>query len=79
MPLEDASVIWDEAQSPFQEVATLTFPEQRFDTPEALLQCERLSFNPWQSLADHRPLGRMNEVRRRVYANAEQFRNKEHR
>ncbi len=77
MPIEDASVIWDEEQSPFINVATLTLEDQSFDTPQSLAQCERISFNPWQSLAAHKPLGRMNEVRRAVYANAEKFRNKE--
>lgn len=77
MPIEDASVIWDELVSPFQTVATLTIENQDFDNPESLASCERSSFNPWQSLAAHEPLGRMNEVRRLVYANAAKLRNKE--
>ena len=77
MPIEDASVIWDEAVSPFQTVATITIPNQPFDNLQALTRCEALSFNPWQSLAAHKPLGRMNEVRRAVYDNAQKFRNKE--
>ena len=77
MPIEDASVIWDEQASPFRTVATLSIPNQAFDTPAALAECERSSFNPWQSLAAHRPLGRMNEVRRQVYANAVKMRIKE--
>jgi catalase len=77
MPIEDASVIWDEEQSPFQPVATITMQQQMFNQPAALTQCERMSFNPWQSLPQHKPLGRMNEVRRAVYARAEKFRNKE--
>ena len=77
MPIEDASVIWDEDVSPFQTVATLTIDKQDFDTPEALDTCERSSFNPWQCLAAHAPLGRMNAVRKMVYANAAKLRNKE--
>lgn len=77
MPIEDASVIWDEKESPFQTLATITIRGQQFNTPDALASCERSSFNPWQGLAAHEPLGRMNEVRRQVYANAEKFRNKE--
>lgn len=76
MPIEDASVIWDEEQSPFQPVATITMQQQLFDQPAALAQCERMSFNPWQSLPQHKPLGRMNAVRRIVYDRAEKFRNK---
>jgi len=77
MPIEDASVIWNEKVSPFQTVATITIENQDFDNPESLTNCERSSFNPWQSLAEHEPLGRMNEVRRLVYANAAKRRNQE--
>ena len=68
MPLEDASVTWDEDDSPFLTVATLHFDKQAFDTAEALEQCEQQQFNPWQSLPAHAPLGRMNAVRKEVYA-----------
>lgn len=68
MPVEDASVIWDEKISPFVTVATLNFNEQVFDTQEMLEQCEQRQFNPWQSLPSHTPLGRMNAVRKAVYA-----------
>lgn len=77
MPIEDASIIWDEAVSPFQTVATINIENQDFDNPESLANCEHSSFNPWQSLAAHQPLGRMNEVRRLVYANAAKLRKKE--
>lgn len=76
MPIEDASVIWDETVSPFQIVATITIDNQDFDDPEALAECECSSFNPWQSLAAHEPLGRMNQVRRLVYAHAAAIRNR---
>lgn len=68
MPLEDASVIWDEDASPFITVATLNFEQQDMDSPDALAQCEQREFNPWQSLPAHTPLGRMNAVRKAVYA-----------
>ena len=29
--------------------------------------CENLSFTPWHSLPQHRPLGAVNRVRRTVY------------
>ncbi len=77
MPLENASVIWDEEVSPFQRVATITIENQAFDNPELLAACEHSSFNPWQSLAAHEPLGRMNEVRRAIYQSAAELRNKE--
>ncbi len=74
MPIEDASVIWDEALSPFQTLATITIEDQNFSAPEALSACEQSSFNPWQSLKAHKPLGRMNEVRRVVYDKAARLR-----
>ncbi|MCQ8103149.1 catalase [Methylomonas sp. SURF-2] len=70
MPIEDASVIWDETLSPFQIVATITIEDQDFADEDTMAACERRSFNPWQSLAAHEPLGRMNLVRREVYAHA---------
>ena len=68
MPLEDASVIWDEDDSPFVTVATMHFNQQAFDTTESLEQCEQQQFNPWQSLPSHTPMGRMNAVRKAIYA-----------
>ncbi|WP_411726228.1 hypothetical protein [Methyloglobulus sp.] len=77
MPIEDASVIWDEEVSPFIPVATIKIADQDINNPEILANGERCSFNPWQCLAAHEPLGRMNLVRRLVYAKAAELRNKE--
>lgn len=77
MPIDDASVIWDETESPFQSVATIIINDQDFDNPQALARCEHSSFNPWQSLPEHEPLGRMNLVRRAVYAHAAAYRHQE--
>lgn len=74
MPIEDASVIWDENKSPFIKVARLTFEDQPFTSEAAMQACEQASFNPWQSLPAHEPLGRMNQVRKSVYSNMSQFR-----
>jgi catalase len=68
MPLEDASVIWDEDDSPFRTVARINIEPQDFQSPGALAECENISFNPWHSLPQHRPLGRMNQVRYKVYS-----------
>ena len=58
MPIEDASVIWDETASPFKTVATITIVDQEFTDPHALASCEGSSFNPWQSIKAHEPVGR---------------------
>jgi catalase len=68
MPLEDASVIWNEDDSPFQTVARVHIQNQDFRSPEAMTACEDIAFNPWQSLPEHEPLGRMNQVRKRIYS-----------
>lgn len=68
MPVEDPTVVWDERVSPFRRVATLRFPVQDCNTPERHAFAENLSFNPWHSLTEHRPLGGTNRIRRQVYA-----------
>lgn len=74
MPIEDASVTWDEQQSPFIKVATLTIKDQAFAGPSEVAACEAMSFNPWQALAAHQPLGGINRVRKNVYSEIAQFR-----
>jgi catalase len=65
--VEDSTNIWDEAQFPFVDVARITIPKQEFDTPEQQTYCENLSFTPWHAVAEQRPLGVMNRIRRVVY------------
>ena len=67
MPVEDATVVWDEAKSPPTKVATLRIPVQQFDTPAVREFDENLSFTPWHALETHRPLGGINRCRKRVY------------
>lgn len=79
MPIEDASVRWDESASPFQKVATITIKDQEFQSSSARQQCERMSFSPWQSLAAHEPIGGINRVRNPVYSELGRFRDGENR
>ena len=70
MPIEDAMVEWQESESPFVKVATITIPAQDLESAEMQTfraSCENLSFNPWHTLADHRPLGGLNRMRRAAY------------
>ena len=67
MPIEDASVRWDEKASPFRKVATIKIPSQVFDSEEQMKFAENLSFTPWHSLPEHTPLGSINRARRVVY------------
>jgi hypothetical protein len=64
MPVEDPTVAWN---APWQKVATIRIPPQTFDSPEQMRACENLSFTPWHSLPEHRPLGGINRARREIY------------
>ncbi|MFG2287937.1 hypothetical protein ACGFOU_17980 [Streptomyces sp. NPDC048595] len=74
MPLENASVVWPEELSPFLPVATLRLPRQEFDEGEQFALADRLSFNPWHALPEHRPLGNQNRARRTIYLELSQLR-----
>jgi hypothetical protein len=67
MPVEDPGVAWSETASPFRKLATIRILQQVFDTPEQRTFGENLSFNPWHSLPEHRPLGGINRARKIIY------------
>ncbi len=74
MPIEDATIVWDEKLSPFVKVATIRIPPQTFDSPARRDFAENLSFTPWHALPEHRPLGNTNRVRRVVYESISRLR-----
>lgn len=76
MPIEDPSVLWKESDSPFISVAKITIPPQIFDSPEQQQFCENLSFSPWNSLDEHRPIGALNRVRKLVYRASSELRHR---
>jgi hypothetical protein len=67
MPLENAGVLWPERLSPRISAATLHIPRQRFDSPAQMDFAKRLSYNPWHSVPEHRPLGNQSRARQRMY------------
>ena len=67
MPIEHAGVAWRAQDAPFEPVARLTLPVQRFDSPAQLAFADNLSYNPWHSVAEHRPLGNQNRARKAMY------------
>lgn len=81
-PVEDPSVLWPAQKtlltgnnfSPYKTVALLRIPKQNFDTPERDEFCEHLSFTPWHALPEHKPLGRTNRMRLKVYENISRYR-----
>ena len=67
MDVEESSVEWKESDAPFYKVATLHFLPQNIESPEQNSICENLNFTPWHSLAEHRPLGITNRIRKAIY------------
>ncbi|MFJ2865951.1 LodA/GoxA family CTQ-dependent oxidase [Kitasatospora sp. NPDC087314] len=75
MPLDQATVRWEESESAPVKVARLTLQQQDVTARGQAAYGENLSLNPWHSLAEHTPVGSIAEVRRTVYlASAEQRR-----
>ena len=68
MPVEDPTVEWKEADSPFLTVATLTVAPQPGWTQGASEPVDdALSYNIWNGIVEHRPLGNVNRARRDTY------------
>lgn len=66
-PIEDASVNWT---TPYTTVARLMLPQQDTGSAEGLALAGRIEgsvFDPWQALAEHRPLGDVQRARKVVY------------
>ncbi|MEY8263363.1 MAG: hypothetical protein RPR98_04080, partial [Bermanella sp.] len=66
MPVENALVAWDQTLSPFIKIARIDIPPQVFTSQAQKDFCENMSFNPWHSLVQHKPLGGINRARRQV-------------
>jgi hypothetical protein len=68
MPIENDGIEWPERLSPFVPVARLRVPAQQFGSPAQLAFANNLSYNPWHSVAEHRPLGNQNRARKVIYS-----------
>jgi hypothetical protein len=67
MPIENNAVLWPEKLSPRVSVATLRLPRQTFDSRAQMEFAKKLSYNPWHTIAEHRPLGNQSRARQRMY------------
>jgi hypothetical protein len=74
MPVEDPLVRWDEVEAPFQPVAIIRIPRQDIGEDGREEIAENLSFTPWHSLPEHRPLGSNNRARLVIYEAISKFR-----
>ncbi len=69
-PIEDPTVTWSEERAPLVTVGRLTLPEQDLGSPRARRIAEyidKLSFDPWHALVEHRPLGSIMRARNHAY------------
>jgi hypothetical protein len=71
MPIEDPTVEWTSAPV---RLATISIHPQKCDTPEQMAFVENLSWNPWNALPEHRPLGGINRARKLVYEDSSALR-----
>ena len=77
MPIENNGVLWPEELSPRVSVATLRLPKQKFDSRAQMEFAKKLSYNPWHTIAEHRPLGNQSRARRRMYETLSRLRHTE--
>lgn len=66
-PIEDATIDWG---SPYTTLARLTVPQADVATEDAKqldARIDTLSFDPWHSLVEHRPLGHIMRARNHAY------------
>lgn len=76
-PIEDASVNWTEDVAPYLTVARLTILKQPLEGAAAAAfakEVEEAVFDPWEALAEHRPLGDVMRARKVVYFASEKTR-----
>lgn len=74
MPLDRATVCWDEDASSPVHVATLELPRQNIDALGQAECGENLSFNIWQTLPEHEPQGSLAVARKTAYYEAANLR-----
>jgi len=74
MPIENNGVLWPTKLSPRVPAAVLRIPKQTFDSPEQLAFARVLSYNPWHSVPEHRPLGNQSRARKRMYSELSRLR-----
>jgi hypothetical protein len=68
MPIENNGVLWPTSLSPRVPAAVLRIPKQTFDSQKQLDFARVLTYNPWHSIAEHRPLGNQSRARKRMYS-----------
>lgn len=73
-PIENAAVDWPEAVAPYLTVADLVVEPQDLADAALAQRLEASTFDPWQALAAHRPLGEVMRARKVAYFESQQAR-----
>lgn len=76
-PIEDASAHWPESESPCLTVGRLVIPPQELSGPKYdafAASVEKMKFDPWNAIAEHRPLGNVMRARKAAYYVSQQER-----
>jgi hypothetical protein len=69
-PIEDGSVDWPGEIAPYVRVAKLVIPQQDAASERGrglAARIQKLSFDPWHALVEHRPLGGLMRARKIAY------------
>ncbi len=75
MPIEDASVVWPEDQSPFRPVARIVVePQPAWNEDRARKVDDGRAFSPWHGITAHQPLGSIMRLRKSAYEMSAAFR-----
>ena len=75
MPIEDSTVSWPQDKSPYITIARLSVPAQNaWSSTNIATVDDGMSFNPWNGLAAHQPLGSINRARKPTYAESVTYR-----
>lgn len=72
-PTEDPRRIWSQDVSPYYSVGSLTILQDAHFGEYGNF-CENISFNPWNSVPENRPLGQINRIRQQAYQAMSKFR-----
>ncbi len=68
--IENATTVWPDEEKGYVNAARIRIKLPQPQTAQVKEACESLAFNPWHALADHRPMGGINRLRRDVYINS---------
>lgn len=75
MPIENASVVWPEDESPYIAVARIVAtPQLAWSEARSVAVDDGMSFSPWHGTTAHRPIGSIMRIRKVAYEMSARFR-----